>query len=192
MSTPERADEISAALDRVILMADERALPAPQPASQTAAEPLRSCATSGAAGRTDFDCLDRLAVKNLVDTYALAYDNYLAEAWFDLFTDDAVFVVGVPGQAPLEQRGEAFRSFWRERMSAFSNSGNQRRHLMSNIVFLEQTETAVRASVVGLLTNTASGRAFSPVATLNYEGWFVKQNGVWKISRWHDFPDGAV
>lgn len=171
-------------------MATEHTAPGPTPQSDIG--PLRSFATSGAAGRTDFDCLDRLAVKNLVDTYALAYDNYQAESWFDLFTDDAVFVVGIPGQPPVEQSGEAFRSFWRDRMSTFSSSGNQRRHLMSNIVFLEQTGTTVHASVVGLLTNTANGRAFAPMAALNYEGWFVKTNGIWKISRWHDFPDGPV
>ncbi|MCX2929479.1 nuclear transport factor 2 family protein [Mycobacterium sp. CVI_P3] len=156
------------------------------------AEPLRTFSADGAAGRTDFDCRDRLAIKNLVDTYALAYDNYLADEWFELFTDEAVFVAGVPGLEPVELRGADFRNFSRDRMSAFRTSGNQRRHLMSNMVFLEQTQTTARASVVGLLTNTANGTAFAAVAALNYEGWFVKQNGVWKISRWHDFPDGPV
>ncbi|MGY4712292.1 nuclear transport factor 2 family protein [Mycolicibacterium sp. CBM1] len=158
----------------------------------SAPEPLRSFTATGPAGRTDFDAPDRLAIKNLVDTYALAYDNYQAQTWFDLFADDAVFVVGLPGQPPAEQRGEEFRSFWRDRISDFRTSGNQRRHLMSNIVFLEQTVTTARASVVGLLANTANGTTFATVAALNYEGWFVKQDGVWKISRWHDFPDGVL
>ncbi|WP_099021498.1 nuclear transport factor 2 family protein [Mycolicibacterium palauense] len=154
--------------------------------------PLHSFTAGGAAGRTDFDVRDRLAVKHLVDTYALAYDNRQAEQWFELFTDDAVFAVGVPGQPPVEQRGEQFRGFWRDRMSTFGESGDQRRHLMSNIVFLEETDTTAHASVLGLLVNTSDGAAFTAVAALNYEGWFVKRDGVWKISRWHDFPDGPV
>ncbi|MDY6995357.1 MAG: nuclear transport factor 2 family protein [Actinomycetota bacterium] len=153
---------------------------------------MDSFVLGGPAGRTDFDCRDRLAIRHLVDTYALAYDNYQADTWFELFTDDAVFAVGVPGQAPIEQSGNEFRSFWRDRMAAFSHAGNQRRHLMSNIVFLEQTATTAHVSVAGLLTNTAHGTTFSAVAALNYEGWFVKRGDVWKISRWHDFPDGPV
>ncbi|TGD88644.1 nuclear transport factor 2 family protein [Mycolicibacterium sp. CH28] len=171
-------------------MADDRTAVEPTHLPPAAVEPLRTFVIDEPAGGAGFDCRDRLAVKHVVDTYALAYDNYQADIWFDLFTEDAVFAVGVPGQEQIEQSGAVFRDFWRDRMSTFKNAGNQRRHLMSNIVYLEQTEATMHISVVGLLANTANGRTFAPVAALNYEGWLVKRHGVWKINRWHDFPDG--
>ena len=76
-------------------------------------------------------------------------------------------------------------------MKAFSSSGNLRRHLMSNILFLDQTADTAHVSVVGLLTNTKNGQSFSDVTSLNYEGWLVKGKDGWKIQRWHDFPDAA-
>jgi ketosteroid isomerase-like protein len=154
--------------------------------------PLQSYAATAPAGRSDFDVADRLAIINLIGTYSLAYDNYDADAWFDLFTPDAVFAVGTPGMKPLVLSGDAMRKAWRARIANFKSTGNKRRHLMSNIVFLEQTGTTAHVSIVGLLTNAKDGKTFTAVSSLNYEGWFVKINGVWKISRWHDFPDTGV
>ena len=76
-------------------------------------------------------------------------------------------------------------------MSAFRSSGNLRRHLMSNILFLDQTADTAHVSVVGLLTSAKGGRTFTAVSSLNYEGWLVKGPDGWKIRRWHDFPDVA-
>lgn len=158
----------------------------------TDARALDQFKPSANPGRTDFNVADRLAIENLIGAYSLAYDNRDADAWLGLFTEDAVFVAGVPGQQPVAFTGEGFRAFWRARMKTFGASGNVRRHLMPNIVFLDQTADTAHVSVVGLLTNTNDGRTFSAVANLNYEGWLVKRADGWKIQRWHDFPDGPV
>lgn len=158
----------------------------------TAPHPLTTFPTQGAAGRTDFDVADRLPVLNLLSAYSLAYNTFDADGWFDLFTEDVTFVVGVPGMEPIAQHGDEFRSFWRTRMGDFQSQGLQRRHLVSNVVFLDEDATSAHVSVVGLLTNTVDGKEFQPVANLNYEGWLEKRNGVWKIARWHDFPDSPV
>lgn len=142
-------------------------------------------------GATDFDPADRAAISDLLAAYAFAYDNS-DTGWFSLFTDDAVFVAGVPGEVPVSFTGEGFRSFWTERMKAFSTSGHMRRHLMVNILYLDQTATSAHISVAGLLTDADKGKDFKAVSSLNYEGWLVKQDGVWKIQRWHDFPDAVV
>ncbi|MFG1362261.1 nuclear transport factor 2 family protein [Xanthobacter versatilis] len=144
------------------------------------------------SGSTGFSAVDRLAIENLIWAYSLAYDNGQADAWLGLFTDDAVFVAGVPGGPPVAFSGEGFRAFWRERMKAVAASGNVRRHLMSNMVFIDQSDAAAHVSVVGLLANTSDGRTFSVVSSLNYEGWLVKGADGWKIARWHDFPDAPV
>ncbi|WP_349361276.1 nuclear transport factor 2 family protein [Stappia sp.] len=156
------------------------------------AKALRAFAPKDNPGGVDFDAADRLAIANLLYAYSFAYDNHEADAWFELFTDDAVFVAGVPGAGAVSFTGEGFRTFWRKRMQQFSKSGNQRRHLMSNILFLEQTADTAHVSVAGLLTNARDGKVFTAVSSLNYEGWLVKEANGWKIRRWHDFPDAPV
>jgi ketosteroid isomerase-like protein len=159
------------------------------PADTAPPGPLNSYTATKAAGHTDFSVTDRAAISNLIQAYALAYDNFDADAWFGLFTSDAIFVVGVPGAPPVVQSGDAFRKFWRDRLTHFKSTGNQRRHLMSNITFLDQSSTTAHASIAGLLTNVEDRKRFTVATSLNYEAWFVKVDGVWKIKRWHDFPD---
>lgn len=151
--------------------------------------PFSTYAPVAPAGKTKFSVADRAAISNLIQAYALAYDTYHADAWFDLFMPDAVFVIGVPGASPVVQSGDAFRKFWRDRLTNFKTSGNQRRHLMSNITFLDQTKTTAHVSIVGLLTNVKDSKTFTAATSLNYEAWFEKVAGVWKIKKWQDFPD---
>jgi ketosteroid isomerase-like protein len=153
--------------------------------------PFNSYVPAAPAGQAKFDVADRAAITNLIQAYALAYDTFNADAWFNLFAPDAIFVAGVPGMKPVVQSGEAFRTFWRDRLDNFKASGNQRRHLMSNITFLEQTDNAAHVSIVGLLTNVHDGKTFTAVTSLNYEAWFEKTDGIWKIKEWHDFPDAS-
>jgi len=152
---------------------------------------LRSYAPARNPGGTDFDVADRAAIANLIYAYSFAYDNGEADAWLALFAPDAMFVAGMPGEKPVSFQGAEFRAFWTKRMNAFRASGNVRRHLMSNILFLDQTGDTAHVSVVGLLTNAKDHRAFTAVSSLNYEGWLAKGPDGWKIQRWHDFPDAA-
>lgn len=146
-------------------------------------------AGSGAAGRTNFDVTDRVALTQLIHAYAIEVDRFNIDGWFKLFTDDAVFSVGLPGVTPVEQTGETFRSFWRGRFGDFERSGNRRKHLISNILFVEQTDSTAHAVISGLITNAKDGTTFSVVSGVDYEGWFVKKNSVWLINRWNDRPD---
>ena len=170
--------------------AAETVLP-PGAAPAEDARALHAYAPAGNPGATGFEVADRAAIVNLIYAYAFAYDNGEAAAWFSLFAADAQFVAGMPGEPAVSFEGEGFHSFWTERMSAFRKSGSLRRHLMSNILFLEQTADSAHVSVVGLLTSAENGRAFVAVSSLNYEGWLVKGPDGWKIRRWHDFPDVA-
>jgi hypothetical protein len=161
-------------------------------ASAQEAKPLRAYPRASAEGKTTFSVANRLAIRNLIDSYALAFDNYDADAWFRLFTPDAVFAVGTSCAPHLVQSGEAFYTFWRDRIATFKRNKDQRRHLMSNVTFIEETESSAHVSIVGLLTNARNEQEFSVVTTLNYEGWFVKAGNEWKIRRWHDYPDSCV
>ena len=93
-------------------------------------------AVSKSAGDTRFNVADRVALTHLIHGYAIEVDRFNIDGWFKLFTDDAVFSVGLPGMTPVEQTGEAFRSFWRTRFGEFERSGNRRKHLISNILFV--------------------------------------------------------
>ncbi len=159
--------------------------------AQTAG-PLLSYPSAAPAGRTIFNVANRLAILNLVSAYALALDNSDADAWFKLFTDDAVFAAGTPDAPPVVLSGAEFRKSLSDRIEALKTAGARRRHLMSNVVILEETPTKAHINVVGLLTITEGDKTFKPVATFNDEGWLVNQNGEWKIQRWSDFPDSAV
>jgi ketosteroid isomerase-like protein len=161
------------------------------PALAQAPTPFNDYAPAAPAGQMEFSVADRAAIANVIQAYALAYDTYSADAWFDLFTPDAVFVVSATGGVPVVQSGDAFRGFWRDRLTNFKTSGNQRRHVMSNITFLDQTRTTAHVSIVGLLTNVKDAKTFSVITSLNYEAWFEKVGGVWKIKTWHDFPDSS-
>ena len=146
-------------------------------------------AVSKSAGDTRFNVADRVALTHLIHGYAIEVDRFNIDGWFKLFTDDAVFSVGLPGMTPVEQTGEAFRSFWRTRFGEFERSGNRRKHLISNILFVEQTDSTAHAVISGLITNAKDGKTFTVVSGVDYEGWFVKQGGVWRIKRWNDRPD---
>ena len=171
-------------------------------ATATAALALAGCSTApkttesasataglGAAGSTNFNVTDRVALTQLIHAYAIEVDRFNIDGWFALFTDDAVFSVGMPGMTPVEQTGETFRSFWRKRFGDFERSGNRRKHLISNIMFVEQTDSTAHAVISGLITNAKDGKTFSVVSGVDYEGWFVKKDGVWLINRWNDRPD---
>ena len=141
------------------------------------------------AGDTRFNVADRTALTHLIHAYAIEVGRCNIEGWFTLFTDDAVFSVALPGMTPVEQTGDSFRSFWRARSGEFERSGNRRKHLISNILFVEQTDRTAHAVISGLITNAKDGKTFTVVSGVDYEGWFVKQGGVWRIKRWNDLPD---
>ncbi|MCP9787201.1 nuclear transport factor 2 family protein [Cyanobium sp. N5-Cardenillas] len=160
------------------------------PKTATGAESASAAAAgSGAAGATNFNVTDRMALTQLIHAYAIEVDRFNIDGWFALFTDDAVFSVGLPGMAPVEQTGESFRSFWRTRFGDFERSGNRRKHLISNILFVEQTDSTSHAVISGLITNAKDGKTFSVVSGVDYEGWFVKKDVAWLINRWNDRPD---
>jgi len=144
---------------------------------------------SSAAGSTQFDATDRLAILNLINTYAHTSDNHEIEKWLDLFVYDAAFARGKPGTALEEKSGDEFRSYWRKSNAVSKAKGRSRLHLISNVTFLNQTPRSAYVSVVGLLADQDTNAKASMPAIVNYQGWLVKQKGVWLISRWHDLAE---
>ncbi len=139
---------------------------------------------SGKPGDPNFDAADRLAIIAVVHAYSRFVDNGEYDKYFSLFVDDVVFQFG-----DTEQSGADFRAKLRKRFENFAAQGFQRRHLMCNVMFLEQTSTTARIAVDALLANIENKTKFSTVTTIVYEGLFEKRDGVWMITRWKDSPD---
>jgi len=62
-------------------------------------------------------------------------------------TPRGVFSVGLPGMTPVEQTGESFRSFSRNRFGDIERSGNRWKHRIPDILFVEQTESTAHAVI---------------------------------------------
>jgi hypothetical protein len=60
---------------------------------------------------------------------------------------------------------------------------------MAGIVFADQNADSAHVFVEAPITNANAGKTFTPVTTDQYEGWFAKVDGEWKIVRWIDAPD---
>ena len=152
-------------------------------------EPRRMYAASASEGKSTFSEADRLAIRDLIDAYGLAFFGYHADASLQLFTADALLVIGKSGSPRRVQSRETFRGFWWDLAASCRRNRDQRRHLISDVTFLEQSDSSAHVRIEGLLTNASMQLPASQVTNLNYEAWFVKQSGEWKISRWHDYPD---
>jgi len=139
-----------------------------------------------------FGIVDRLEIFNVISLYSHSFDEGQAEAWADLFTNDAVFTtqlkfaMGGSSPGPTEVRGreallDVARSWRQEHRPDFG----QARHLITNLAILEQTEESSDvAAFAGLVVTGPDGETafFSPG---RYTGTLVKRPTSWKIHRWH-------
>ena len=139
-------------------------------------------------GRTE----DRLEILDLLGRYAHAYDSGDREALKEIFTDDAELrIVGDVGQVPATMPGrEAILDGLIGKWTAIRPE--QRRHVATNLVVLEQTETTARAASYFVLIATTEGRA-ELLATGRYDDELVKgADGRWRIRVRVASPDSAV
>lgn len=102
-------------------------------------------------GKTQFDVNDRLAIVNLINTYAESFDRNDIEKWLSLFTDEpkVTFVMG--NSEPLVLSGKTFKDWF------LVNAGNSEeetgvihRHLVSNVSVKQQSSN--KAEVVAYIT----------------------------------------
>ena len=147
-------------------------------------------------GNTGFNAQDRLAIKNLINAYAVHWDSGNVDEYFLLFTDDALslsYVAGQPVTSKLKK--ESAIESAKQRVAFFKKNKMQRRHIMSSTFFLRQTSHEAEAIQYCLLIttdtnspkersninpseNSIQSRIVSPIV---YHFVFTKENGVWKI-----------
>src|SRR5690242_6123597 len=96
---------------------------------------------------------DKLAIQDVIAQYSYAYDAKDAEAFAQLFVEDGIFEVIVPGESSPRVRllSRAAIRDWAAQRHQF-NAGSQARHYQSGLLFDELTAETASSRVMLLLT----------------------------------------
>ena len=128
---------------------------------------------------------DKLAIQETIAKYSDAYDSKDAEAFAQLFVEDAIFEVIVPGESKPTVRLSsrvAIREWAAQRHEL--NAASQTRHYQSGILFNELTSKTASTRTMLLLTRQ-SGPDAVPLLHLTgvyYDKWRKVREG-WRIVR---------
>lgn len=128
---------------------------------------------------------DRLEILDLLARYAHAYDEGDRATLETLFTADAEFHIrGSVGRVPATMVGrDAIVAALAGKWEAIRPE--QRRHVATNLVVLDQSESTARAASYLVLVATSGGTP-TVLATGRYEDDLVKgPDGRWRI-RWRE------
>jgi hypothetical protein len=131
---------------------------------------------------------DRLEILNLIASYSHAADGLDPEAYGACFTVDGVFHgrVGMPDEMKVTGRDKLVK--WHAR--AIAQRGEvQNRHIQTNTMVVEQTETRALVRTYLLVMVTRAGGAPTPGLTSVYEDEIVKTDEGWRIAVRRALPD---
>lgn len=127
---------------------------------------------------------DRMDIVNLIHSYAHHADNGDTAAFADLFLDDAVIDIGFPG---ITDRASLKRML--EQRPA--GGGPKTRHVMTNMVFHEQTGASASGALYFTLMSTDAGK-LTPMVTGQYTFTAAQPRGEWRISNWKAEMDASL
>lgn len=140
-------------------------------------------AQPGAVGSVDFDVADRLAIINLFGAYAHTYDENRLDEFRALFTEAPRLGLLHEG-AELSQDIETVMSLLAVRKAKFKAENNQRRHALNSFWFSSQSATEATGRCYVQVFAIKDGGPPTADLTGCYEFIAVKQDGVWRLSRW--------
>lgn len=124
---------------------------------------------------------DRAAIAERVHRYGWGYDERDQTGLGDCFTEDGIWegsIMGADKVGPYQGR-EAVVSFL---MEFWAVQTDQRRHIFTNVVVSDLTDSAAVAHAYLLLTASADG-VMTPVTTGPYRFELRRDDGVWRIGR---------
>lgn len=133
---------------------------------------------SGIPGDPNFKLADRMAIVDVMNAYSLYWDNSDLDKFFGLFSDDAL-------QNMSKEKAN-------DRFDYFKTNNLQRRHLMANTHFLEQSDSTAYIKQYTLLTSTKNKKEFTSLSTIVYDIRLKKVDGIWKISKRKINLDGEL
>jgi uncharacterized protein len=136
-----------------------------------------------ATATADAGTPDRGAIEDVLNRYAIAYDENDMSTMEDCFTQDAVMSLRVQDGdlvGPFEGR-DAIVKLMRD---SLASQTDQRRHIVTNAVIRAAGATAV--SVESYLTLiSVEGKALTVLSTARYEDQLVREGGEWRFSKRH-------
>lgn len=126
---------------------------------------------------------DRNAIENVLASWALGYDAREVPRMAECFTADAVMTMDIGGteqMGPYVGHAEVMKHF----TDHHEVQTDQRRHVTTNVVIDDETETSatVTSYLSLLVTDEGSTRL---QATGVYHDQFVLEGSRWKIRRRH-------
>jgi hypothetical protein len=140
-------------------------------------------AAIGDVGSVAFDVADRLAIINLFGAYAYTYDENRLDDFRSLFTESPELVLLHEGRL-LSADVDAVMKLLAVRKAAFKAENNQRRHALNSFWFASQYANEATGHCYVQVFAIQDGGPPHPDLTGRYEFTAVKDNGVWRFSRW--------
>ncbi len=134
-------------------------------------------------GSVSFDATDRLAIINLFGAYAYTYDENLLDDFRALFTESPELVLLHEGgvlSAPVDVVMNALAV----RKEGFKTENNQRRHALNSFWFTSQGASEATGHCYFQVFASVHSGPPHPELTGRYGFTAVKQDGVWRFSRW--------
>lgn len=139
---------------------------------------------SGTAGDPNFNIADRIAIKDVIDSYGIYWDTNDLDNYLSLFTEDAVGVSynnkGEKITVRIKDKRKMLKS--KERMDYFESNNMQRRHMMCNTLILELNESSAHLKQYMMLLTTKKSSKVEIVTPIFYDFKLKKTEGIWKIS----------
>lgn len=126
---------------------------------------------------------DRDEIENLLNAYALAYDENDMDAMEECFTEDAGMTLRIQDGdllGPFEGR-EAIVKLMRD---SLASQTDQRRHIVTNLVIRDLAGSVARAESY-LTLISVEGNALTVLSTARYEDRLVLDSGRWRFSGRH-------
>jgi len=139
---------------------------------------------SGIVGDPNFNVADRIAINDVIDAYGIYWDTNNLDGYLSLFTDDAIGVGynsnGEKFTYPIKDEIQIVNN--KERVDYFIENKMQRRHMMSNTLFIELTENYAHLKKYMTLLTTNDNLRTEIVSPVFYDYKFKKIDGIWKIT----------
>ncbi|VBA42870.1 hypothetical protein LAUMK136_04788 [Mycobacterium attenuatum] len=137
----------------------------------------------GDVGGVNFDVVDRLAIMNLFGAYAYTYDQDRLEDFRELFTDSPELVL-LHDNRELTADIDTVMQLLSARKANFVAEGNKRRHALNSLWFTSQSADEATGHCYVQVFSIRAGGPPTAHLTACYDFTVVKQQRVWRISRW--------
>ncbi|MEQ8716745.1 MAG: nuclear transport factor 2 family protein [Acidimicrobiales bacterium] len=125
---------------------------------------------------------DKQAITELLNRAGVAYDTPDLDFLLNMFVDDGVFELVITGNDPMIFEGrETINGLFE---GSLEDQDDQRRHVVTNIFFQNETETS--ATTVSYLTLiTVKDGALTVISSGVYTDDVVLVDGEWKLKKRH-------